>query len=169
METKTKESAKKKTVNPKQREAEKKIIKRIVLGVLAFMILVTLDANYKFTAALQTDNKASGKWQAVFLTNDQVYFGHLSQYGINYWKLDDAHYIKVTQVPVATPLTGSGQAAQKANTEPQMENRTTLMKVSQDVHQPEGTLYIPKEHILFWQDLQDGSSVTQTLKMEGSR
>src|SRR3989344_7156808 len=137
METKENEPSKKKAVNPKQWSVEKKIIKRIVLGFLVFMILVALDANYKFTATLQTGNKANGKWQAVFLTNDQVYFGHLSQYGMNYWKLDDAHYIKVTQVPVAAPLTGSGQAAQKANAEPQMENRTTLMKVSQDVHQPE--------------------------------
>ena len=53
--------------------------------------------------------------------------------------------------------------------QPQMENRATLMKVSQDVHQPEGTLDIPKELILFWQDLQANSNVAQTLMSEGSR
>ncbi len=165
METTEKEPAKKKAANPKQWEAEKKIIKRIALGVLAFMILVVLDANYQFTAALQTDKKASTTWQAVFLTNDQVYFGHLSQYGINYWKLKDASYIKVTQVPVAqAPDAANGTPAKDQPTK--MENRTTLMKVSQDVHQPEDTLYIPKEQILFWQDLQDGSSIVQTLKTE---
>ena len=168
METKENEPSKKKAVNPKQWAVEKKIIKRIVLGVLVFMILVALDANYKFTATLQTGNKANGKWQAVFLTNDQVYFGHLSQYGMNYWKLDDAHYIKVAKASVdAIPDAKNSKPNQ--DQQPQMENRATLMKVSQDVHQPEGTLYIPKEHILFWQDLQANSNVAQTLMSGGSR
>ncbi len=168
MESKEKPAVKKKTVVAKHNEgAEKKIVKRIFLGVFVFMIIVLLDENYKFTSAFRNDIQTQSKWQAVFLTNDQVYFGHLSQYGLNYWRLDNAHYIKMTKVPVA-PVAPQDPKAKinQQDQQPQFENRTSLVKLSSDIHQPEDVLYIPKEHILFWQDLQDTSSVAQTLRAE---
>src|SRR3989344_3467264 len=164
-----KPATKKKLVAVKQIQGvEKKIIKRIFLGVFIFMMIATLDANYKFTSAFRNDIQAQSKWQAVFLSNDQVYFGHLSEYGINYWRLDNAHYIKVTKVPVAPAVPQDPKAkTNPQDQQPQFENRTSLVKLSEDMHKPEDTLYIPKEHILFWQDLQNSSSIAQTLVAEG--
>lgn len=163
-----KPAIKKKIVATKQTQGtEKKIVKRIFLGVFVFMIIVALDANYKFTSAFRNDIQTQSKWQAVFLSNDQVYFGHLSQYGLNYWRLDNAHYIKVTKVPVAPAVPQDPKAkTSPQDQQPQFENRTSLVKLSDDMHQPEDVLYIPKEHILFWQDLQNSSSIVQTLRAE---
>lgn len=159
---------KKKIVATKQTQGiEKKIVKRIFLGVFVFMIIVALDQSYKFTSAFRNDIQTQSKWQAVFLSNDQVYFGHLSQYGLNYWRLDNAHYIKVTKVPVAPAVPQDPKAkTNPQDQQPQFENRTSIVKISDDMHQPEETLYIPKEHILFWQDLQNSSSIVQTLRAE---
>lgn len=151
-------------------DIEIKIVKRIFLGVFVFMIIVALDQSYKFTSAFRNDIQTKSKWQAVFLSNDQVYFGHLSQYGINYWRLDNAHYIKVTKVPVAPAVPQDPKAkTNPQDQQPQFENHTSLVKLSDDMHEPENTLYIPKENILFWQDLQNSSSIAQTLIAEGGR
>lgn len=164
-----KPAIKKKIIAAKQTQGvEKKIIKHIFLGVFLFMIIVALDENYKFTSAFRNDIQTQSKWQAVFLSNDQVYFGHLTQYGINYWRLDNAHYIKVTKVPVA-PAPQDLKAKTNPQDQQQFENRTSLVKLSNDMHKPENVLYIPKEHILFWQDLQNSSSIAQTLVAEGGR
>lgn len=166
-----KPATRKKPVAVKQIQGiEKKIIKRIFIGVFVFMIIVALDQSYKFTSAFRNDIQTKSKWQAVFLSNDQVYFGHLSQYGINYWRLDNAHYIKVTKVPVAPSAAQDPKAKTNSqDQQPQFENRTSLVKLSDDMHEPENTLYIPKENILFWQDLQNSSSIVQTLVAEGGR
>lgn len=168
MEKEQKPVVKKKTVAVKnQNGIEKKIVKRIFLGVFVFMIIVMLDANYKFTSAFRNDIQTQSKWQAVFLTNEQVYFGHLTQYGLNYWRLDNAHYIKMVKVPVVPTI--SDPKIKQEDQQPQFENRTSLVKIGDDIHQPENTLYIPKEQILFWQDLQNASSIAQTLRAEGGR
>ena len=88
------------------------------------------------------------KWQAVFLGNSQVYFGHIQEISTNYITLSDVYYLQT-----ATDLTQNQTATSKLN----------LIKLGGEVHGPEDTIYIPKSTILFWENMKNTSRVVQTI------
>ncbi len=82
------------------------------------------------------------KWQAVFLTNNQVYFGHLQESSGNYTVLAEAYYLR--------PASGD-------------QTKVDLVKLGDELHGPEQTMYIPKNQILFWENLKPDSQVVQLI------
>lgn len=88
------------------------------------------------------------KWQAVFLNNNQVYFGKLKNTDANYLALTDVYYLRT-----ATELE-QGQGA---------SSNLNLIKLGGEVHGPEDTIYIPKASVLFWENMKDSSRVVQTI------
>ena len=133
-----------------------RVVKKVACIVVIIAALVWIDANFNILSSSQANKQARAQLQAVFLTNGQVYFGALSRHGIGYWRLDRAHYVQVSKIP-ATPSseTPDGNATQ--------ETRTTLVKLSDDMHRPEDTMIIPASNILFWQNLQSTSPFAQAI------
>lgn len=152
------------TRKPVQRgpSPERAIIKKSVFIVVALFVLALIDAQYGVFSALHSKAQAKGKWQAVFLTNGQVYFGHLSPFGMKYLKLDDVYYIRTAQVPVMPAPLPEGSATSTPQ-QPQYETRNELVQITEDAHGPEGTLYFPKQQILFWQTLRNDSDVVRLI------
>lgn len=96
-------------------------------------------------------------WQAVFLTNNQVYFGKLSNIDDNYPVLEDIYYLQVQEVPIQpAPPAGGEEGVQPAQ---QTEQRTILVKFGTELHRPMDRMYINKEHILMFEDLASDSNV----------
>lgn len=160
METSGKTVSRAKKPAERGQSAERYIIKKSILIVVVLLILALIDAQYGIFSALRSNAQAKGRWQAVFLTNNQVYFGHLSSFGLKYFKLTDVYYIRSAQVPVtpaATPEEGANA------TQPQFETRNELVKMTDDAHGPENELYIPKQQILFWQTLRQDSNIVRTI------
>ena len=92
------------------------------------------------------------KWRAVFLTNNQVYFGRFLQ--IPFWptaRLTDIYYLQVSQ-----PL------------QPQAENQSApqvkVIKLGGEIHGPESAMQIPVGQILFWEDLRSDSPVVKAIE-----
>lgn len=85
-----------------------------------------------------------GTWQAVFLTNDQVYFGKINDYNDSYITLSDVYYLRT-----ASDLSGTGNL--------------NLIKLGGELHGPDNMMYIPKESVLFWENMKDTSRVVQTI------
>ena len=134
-----------------------RIVKKILCIVAIVAALAWFDANFNIIASSQANKQARTQLQAVFLSNGRVYFGALSRHGIGYWRLDNARYVQVSKAPAApTPETKGGDA-------PQEETRTTLVKLSDDMHRPHNTMLIPVATILFWQNLQNDSPVAQAI------
>lgn len=80
-------------------------------------------------------------YQAVFLTNDQIYFGHLKNINDDYLILSDVYYVRVT------------------------EEQNALIKLgSIEPHGPEGTMTINKDQVLFWENLRPDSQVIRTIE-----
>lgn len=88
---------------------------------------------------------ASG-YQAVFLSNDQVYFGKLADHDAAYVTLADVYYLRT-----ARDLEDQGGGL-------------NLIKLGGEVHGPESTIFIPKSSILFWENLKDSSRIMQTIR-----
>ena len=87
-----------------------------------------------------------GQWQAVFLTNNAVYFGKLVNYDNTYVTLTDVYYLRT-----ASDLEGSGATS------------LNLIKLGGELHGPEDVMYIPKTNVLFWENMKDSSQVVQTI------
>src|SRR3972149_2715322 len=82
-------------------EIEKMIFKKIAWLAAIGLIMGWVYMNMHFTSAFRSERESRAKWQAVFLNNGQVYFGHLARNGFDSWKLSDVYYIQVTKVPAA--------------------------------------------------------------------
>ena len=88
----------------------------------------------------------AGEYQAVFLSNDQVYFGKLADHDAAYVTLADVYYLRT-----ARDLEDQGGGL-------------NLIKLGGEVHGPESTIFIPKSSILFWENLKDSSRIVQTIR-----
>ncbi len=91
------------------------------------------------------------KYQAVFLSNGQVYFGKLNMTGNKTATLDDIYYLQVEQVQPKTDETTSN-------------NKLTLIKLGNEIHSPEDKMYINTDQILFIENLKDEGKVAQAIK-----
>jgi len=92
---------------------------------------------------------ATPPWRAVFLTNNQVYFGHFRDWqGGDYITLTDIYYLQL----------GQGQL-QTGGPAPELK----VVKLGSEIHGPKDMMVIPKTQILFWEDLRDDSQVVQAI------
>jgi hypothetical protein len=101
-----------------------KVLASIVLGVALGIALGTMHP-WKPTEGIAYDANA---FYAVFLTNNQVYFGKLSESGSRYPVLSDVYYI---QAATSQDLTKGSQSG----------SQLQLVKLGSELHQPQDTMY----------------------------
>ncbi len=100
------------------------------------------------TSTTATDQKSSG-YQAVFLTNGQVYFGKLSDSAASYATMKDIYYLQVTQPPIQ----GSQQDA-ASQAQAQAQQQLSLVKLGNELHGPVDEMKINRDQILFFKNIQ---------------
>ncbi|HSW80848.1 MAG TPA: hypothetical protein VLG40_00480 [Candidatus Saccharimonas sp.] len=93
------------------------------------------------------------QYQAVFLTNGQVYFCKLSQVDSPYVKCDDIYYLQVQQSVQPTDKSQQNQNPQ-----------VSLAKLGSELHGPEDNMLINRSQVLFFENLQDSGKVVQAIK-----
>jgi hypothetical protein len=133
--------------------------KWMIAAILAFVLVVVVAlAGREIFFGTQS---ASG-YQAVFLTNGQVYFGKLTRSG-SWMVLRDIYYLQVTQPLQPAPASpGSEQPALPGDTRTAQPN-IQLVKLGSELHGPQDEMYIPKDKILFWENLKDDSQVVKSI------
>lgn len=89
------------------------------------------------------------KWQAVFLENDQVYFGKLKEYDEGYVVMRDVYYLR--SASALDPVTEE----QTANLD--------LIKLGGEVHGPEDEIFIPKAQIVYFENMKKNSRVVESI------
>ena len=132
----------------------KKSLKSLYLGLAVVAVLVLAYFGWNMlTASGSAINK--DRYQAVFLTNGQVYFGKLSAAKGDYYQLKDIYYL---------------QASSAANSDNPQETSSDdssniqLIKLGQEVHGPEDEMFIAKDQLLFFENLKEDSKVVTTIK-----
>ena len=110
-------------------------------GLLIFQIINV------FLLSSDFPNVQEDAWQAVFLSNNQVYFGHLEELNKGYVALTDIYYLQANQ------LLQQGAAAPDLS----------LVKLGSELHGPQDLMYIPKENIIFWENLGGNSQIVQAI------
>lgn len=127
-------------------------------AVIAVAAIIVVGAVAKAVGPLRTERAIKGKqYQALFLTNGQVYFGKLSGVTKDYVKLTDIYYLQVQQ----TVQPGSNDT----NKQPQV----SLAKLGSELHGPEDVMHISRDQVLFWENLKDDSKVVSAIKDHKSK
>jgi hypothetical protein len=94
-------------------------------------------------------HSTDSEWQAVFLTNNQTYFGKLENHNFGYVKLTNVYYLRAG----GNLQDGSGG-----------EDNLSLVKLGGELHGPEDAMYIRKDSILFWENMKDSSRVVGLIR-----
>ncbi len=96
----------------------------------------------------------SPSYQAVFLSNGQVYFGKASNINSNYLDLKDVYYLQVSEV--LQPVQGK--------TQPEPRQSISLAKLgASELHKPKDAMKINRDQVLFIEDLESDSQVVQAI------
>lgn len=128
----------------------------LVSGLLALIvvILIVFGLLWYFRGAGSNESSQINKneYQAIFLSNGQVYFGNLDTLTNTYFKLTDIYYLQAKQT--VQPKQGD-TASQPSNVQ--------LVKLGQELHGPEDAMQINRDQVVFWENLKKSGKVTQAI------
>lgn len=114
----------------------------VLVIILALLALFMVS---KMFVGQQID---TSKYQVVYLSNGQAYFGKLQNTTGPY-------------MVIKTPYTAQGVKTSDTESNPAT---TTLLKVSAQVYGPEDSIAIRTDQVAFWQNLRDDSKVTKAIE-----
>ena len=134
------------------RSPKRKFAALIVLLAIIVLLVLGWFMMSKTSTASVIDN---GKYQAVFFTNGQVYFGKLSTVNGDYMRLKGVYYLqnKTDKNEEASPQSASSQDA----------SNVELIKLGNEIHGPEDEMLIAKDQVLFFENLKPAGTVSQTI------
>lgn len=126
-------------------------IKNTIIGVLVIVCVVLggllsvhwqdnskAKSNTQISRTQQLPGVDSTEFQGVFLNSGQVYFGHLSTNSNGDFELTDVYYLS--------------------------DNKTDLVKLGSEVHQPQDKMTIIKSNVTFWENLQHANQFNGRLR-----
>ncbi len=124
----------------------------ILIIALIFLIsglgrLTKFINNYYFSKQISVRPDA---YQAVFLNNDQTYFGRMRPLNSEFMILDDVYYVRLS-------------AANPDDPDEQVRKGTLVPLGQTEPHGPVNQMIINNDHILFWEDLKPDSQVMKTI------
>ncbi|MEK7630079.1 MAG: hypothetical protein AAB432_01705 [Patescibacteria group bacterium] len=118
--------------------------------LIVLVVVVVLGALYYFKVIPQVFT-SNNVYQAVFLSNGQVYFGNLSREASQFVVLNDVFYLQITQAP---------QPLKAGETPPTNIN---IVKLGGELHGPTDEMRINRDQVLFIENLKTDSRVTQAI------
>lgn len=122
---------------------------KIILVLLSIFIILII-ALWIFIYKMKTIESNDKAWQAVFLTNGQVYFGHLSDLNEKYIKLADIYYLQVQKALQPKPE--------------KEESKLSLIKLGNELHGPTDQMNINRDQVLFYEELKSDSKVVKAIE-----
>jgi len=130
-------------------------IKPKALAVFAIIILAIIayyvnSGGWNIPSVTNTSG-TKDNYYAVFLTNNQVYFGHLENQENQYVELSNIYYLQV-----------AGQNLQQKTDETD-KTKLELVKLGNELHGPEDQMSVNRDQILFIEKLKADSQVVKTI------
>lgn len=117
------------------------------LLVIAFILIWGFIGMFGYLPTGNFPHTMSIGWQAVFLNNNQTYFGKLEDLNHDYVTLSNVYYLRA----------GDLQSKDDGSA------NLSLVKLGGELHGPEDVMYIRKDSILFWENMKDNSRVLQLI------
>ena len=138
------------------------IILGVVVVVLILVGVVFREKLFVKNGAMKSkieSQKPSG-YQAMFMTNGQVYFGKISSMEKEFVTITDIYYLQVG--PQQGSASQPGQPAQQA------QQSISLVKLGNELHGPVDEMHINKTQLLFYEDLKEDGQVVKAILQDKS-
>jgi hypothetical protein len=88
------------------------------------------------------------RYQAVFLSNGQVYFGKITEFTKDTLKLVDIYYLRTGSIDKnGNPTTADA----------------SLTKLGSELHAPDDVMFIERKNLTFWENLKTDGQVTKAI------
>jgi len=126
-----------------------------LICAVAWMVAAKNDSATGSVAAVKKD-----QYQAVFLTNGQVYFGKIGASKDGYISLSDIYYLQVDQ-SVQPSTENKDTQSQEATTD--ANSNVQLVKLGNELHGPEDQMQISNDQVLFWENLKEDGKVSKAI------
>ena len=155
-------------VYQQKQHGHKGIFVAVIVALVAILLIVLgvwLYQSQDSPVATGGGEINKDQYQAVFLTNGQVYFGKLSKPSSDYVNLEDIYYLQVQQT---TEQPSSEKPAVQPSSEDQ-QSQVSLTKLGKELHGPEDKMYISRDQVLFWENLKSDSTVSKAIKESQSK
>lgn len=146
---------------PRHIAKEEKPFKRFILPIIAIIVVIIIGVlGWLAWSNMQKSGTAidSNKYQAVFFTNGQVYFGKLHAFNGEYMKLTDIYYLQGQQP--SSEGTEESSNPQETSTD---QSNVQLIKLGDEIHGPEDQMIISKDQMLFYENLKADGKVAQSI------
>jgi len=133
--------------------AKKHHVWSTVMMIVVMLILAGISV-YLFLAQRKLTKVDTGSlvYQAVFLSNGQVYFGNTTDINKQYIELIDVYYLQMKDaLSVGQKETADG-------------SDLSLIKLGSELHGPQDKMYINRDQVLFIEDLKGDSKVMEAIR-----
>lgn len=128
----------------------------LIVGLVIAVAVVLLSGWFLHRSSTAATIDGS-KYQAVFFTNGQVYFGKLSPVNAHYFKLTDVFYIQAQESETENKESENPQQTSNQSTD------IRLIKLGSEVHGPDDEMIISKDQILFFENLKKDGKVSDSI------
>lgn len=137
---------------------QKRSFKRIIIPIAIILVLALAGVGgWLLWSRSQNMDSAINKdeYQAVFLTNGQVYLGKLASYNSTYFQLTDAFIVATPTT--AKPATTAADASANSND-------TQLVKITSGVLAPHDAMFVVRSQVLYYENLQPNGKAAKLIK-----
>ncbi len=147
-----------KTMNHTRNSFDSKSKKPFLVAAAVVLVLIVAAAGWMFWSKGSTGTAIDGgRYQAVFFTNGQVYFGKLSMLNDKYLKLTEIFYLQAAQTSAEDE-----KKLQKAS-DNVPSNNVQMVKLGEEIHGPQDAMVINRDQILFYENLKDDGKVVTAI------
>jgi hypothetical protein len=129
----------------------------LVLLFAATALIVAMLALLYFGGPKESNYVDNSKEQAVFLTNGQVYFGHIKSINKQYVDLQNIYYLNVNQ------QVQPNQSGSSSNSNNNSNQSVSLVKLGCELHGPADEMVINRDQVTFWENLKDQGQVAKAI------
>ena len=123
--------------------------KKILWLIIAIGIVVVILA---VVFGQRASRRKADIYEAVFLDNNQVYFGKLSELRGDFIKLTDIYYLRAGTVQ-------KGEAGE-------LPSQVDLIKLGSELHGPRDEMIINREHVIFYEEIGDQSEIRKLIRKD---
>lgn len=126
----------------------------VIVAVILVIFLALFTAYKVVILDKQLKGVEKNAYQALFLTNGQVYFGKLQRADADTIKISDIYYLQVQQTVQPKAEESASETAQ---------GETQLVKLGGELHGPKDEMHVDRRQVLFWENLNDNSKVVEAI------
>ncbi len=124
--------------------------KKIVFGLILVIAIALVIWGIVSGGAFGGGTAKASRYQAVFLTNNQVYFGKVAGLSSQFITLRDIYYLQVNPGAQQPPDITRGDIS--------------LIKLGSELHGPTDEMKINRDQVLLVETLREDSQVTQAIE-----